>query len=156
MTITTQPSTTTVDLECWRDEMIDLALGMYTVGNTDDITTLVIVSNALNDIRVRDALVWYMTTIDDDGLDLVIQFAIADAKANGDTAPMAALAATAAMFMDDIGAAASWTAKSLLCNPNYSYANLLGLTLGFGIATCEYKKMINDLGYDAARNEQGY
>ena len=156
MTITTQPSTTTVDLECWRDEMIDLALGMYTVGNTDDITTLVIVSNALNDIRVRDALVWYMTTIEDDGLDLVIQFAISDAKANGDTAPMAAMAATAAMFMDDIGAAASWTAKSLLCNPNYSYANLLGLTLGFGIATGEYKKMINDLGYDAARNEQGY
>ena len=156
MTITTEPSTTAVDLECWRDEMIDLALGMYTVGNTDDTTTLVIVSNALNDIRVRDALVWYMTTIDDDGLDLVIQFAIADAKANGDTAPMAALAATAAMFMDDIGAAASWTAKSLLCDPNYSYANLLGLTIGFGIPTGAYKQMINDLGYDAARNTQDY
>ena len=156
MTITTQPTTTAVDLECWRDDMIDLALGMYTVGNTDDITTLVIVSNALNDIRVRDALVWYMTTIDDDGLDLVIRFAIADAKANGHTAPMAAMAATAAMFMEDISTAAEWTAKALLCDPNYSYANLLGLTIGFGIATGEYKKMINDLGYDAARNAQGY
>jgi hypothetical protein len=154
MTITTEPSTTAVDMECWRDDMIDLALAMYTVGNTDDTATLVIISNALNDIRVRDALVWYMTTIDDEGLDMVIQFAIADAKANGDTAPMAAMAATAAMFMDDIGAAMAWTAKALLCDQNYSYANLLGLTIGFGIPTGEYKKMINDLGYDAARNAQ--
>ncbi len=156
MTITTEPSTTAVDMETWRDDMIDLALAMYTMGNTNDTDMLVIVSNALNDIRVRDALVWYMTTIDDEGLDMVIQFAVADARANGDTAPMAAFAATAAMFLDDLDTAAYWTAKSLLCDPHYSYANLLGLTLGFGIPTGEYKKMINDLGYDAARNAQDY
>lgn len=156
MTITTEPSTTAVDMENWRDEMIDLALSMYTVGNTNDIDMLVIVSNALNDIRVRDALVWYMTTIDDEGLDMVIQFALADARANGDTAPMAAFAATAAMFLDDTAAAIYWTRKSLLCDSKYSYATLLGLTLGFGIPTGAYKQMINDLGYDAARNTQDY
>lgn len=151
MTIATEPSTTAVDLECWRDEMIELAMDLYDMGNTDDTDMIVIVSNALNDIRVRDALCWYMTTINDEGLDMVIRFAISDARANGDTAPMAALAATAALFLDDKDAAAYWTAKALVCDPTYSYANLLGLTLGFGIPTGAYKEMIHDLGYDSAR-----
>lgn len=54
MTITTSTTSTSADIEAWRDNMIAM------LGTQDSDTDWAIIGNALHDVRVRDVAIWHM------------------------------------------------------------------------------------------------
>lgn len=137
-------------LEEWRDDMVTLAFNAY-YGDHYDTHSLAIVANALEDVRVRDVLIWYVSGVRTEQLH--------DARAvlrtmwedGNQTAPVATFIAIIQIFLNDTDEAMAWAGRALVKNSTYSLAHLCWVSLINKLPASELKPMFNAMDYETVR-----
>lgn len=147
---------TTVAIEAWRDQMIDLAVTAYydyEQSGFPDWETCAILGNALKDIRVRDTLMWRLFNYGDHRVASILLYRVMMAMPARHRAPaLTVLAACqAAMGLTNAYAVVVLARET---DPDYSFAQLMFLSFeSNGIeATAEFlSSVFAELPYDEVR-----
>ena len=137
--------------EAWRDDMINLALNQYYGGDLSG-ETLAIMANSLEDVRVRDTLIWHSTKLNTAGL-MDVAYMLELMWNNGyQTEQVATFAALVDMFLGDLDDAEDWTMRALARNEHYSLAQLCWVSLANGMPVETLKMVFRDMDYQTVRH----
>ena len=150
MSTATMFAGSTVAREDWREDMIGLALDAY-YGESTDVFSHAIVANALEDVRVRDVLIWYVAGATDSQIIDVQQILCEMWDEGSETAPVATFIALTCMFVDHKNAAFEWTTRAMNMDLGYSLAQLCFVTLVNDLPTQALASMFNGIDYDTVR-----
>ena len=137
-------------LEEWRDDMVTLAFNAY-YGYQYDTQTLAIVANALEDVRVRDVLIWYVSGVRTQQLHDARSILRTMWEEGNQTAPVATFIAIIQIFLNDTDEALAWTGRALTKNTDYSLAQLCWVSLINKLPASALKPMFNEMEYETVR-----
>ena len=139
--------------EDWRETMIDLALTAYNDGSYFDDDIAATIANSLSDVRVRDTLLWYVSTLHKEGMDIVdTAFRHIWYASECKMVEVAAFIGVVAMMRGDLQSALLWSTKSLAIHPGYNLAGLTFLSVTEGLPAGSIASMFSDLSYEAVRH----
>lgn len=138
-----------MDLVSYRYEAIDTAhdLALATTWREWDY---MLVAASLEDVQVRDALIWHMAHMDRSQLTDIYQIAaqVCRATPRKVAAPILTLSAVCA-YMSGNGAAANVCLDLALdCDPDYSMAQMVTLMLSKGIHPSELASIVSSMDLD--------
>jgi hypothetical protein len=138
-------------VESWRDDQVDRLTSMIFEGgelsDADTVTMLV----GLCDVRVRDTLLWHLSSASEPYgcLDrLLIGLRLAP---NGYVAPIATCAALVAWLLGDGARAAIAIDRALNDDPAYSLAVLVGTSISAGLPPSAWQDVMSRLTIETCR-----